>query len=68
MGQLSNMLYELSTINSKVRNGAFPNVMPISDRKVDGGGQGFYPWYHAWCNDLNTQQKFQKLKDLSMEI
>ena len=47
MGQLSNMLYELSTINSKVRNGAFPNVMPISDRKVDGGGQGFYPWYHA---------------------
>ena len=47
MGQLSNMLYELSIINSKVRNGAFPNVMPIFDRKVDGGGQGFYPWYHA---------------------
>lgn len=27
----------MSIINSKVRNGAFPNVMPIFDRKVDGG-------------------------------
>lgn len=57
----------MSIINWKIRNGDFPNVMAIFDRKVGGGDRAsILGTMHSVMT--STLNKVSKIKDLSREI